>query len=96
MTAYKYSPVLSSRFKKDVKRLKSRHWDLTPLYEAIDLLAQGKKLPAKYRDHALIGELTGWRDCHIAPDWILLYAILDDELLLDLHRTGTHQDTGLE
>ena len=66
------------------------------LYEVIDLLARGEPLPAKYRDHALIGGLSGWRDCHITPDWILLYAVIEDELVLALHRTGTHDDVGLE
>ena len=56
------------------------------------LLAEGRGLPAEYKDHALSGDYIGCRECHIAPDWLLVYEIIEGELLLYLTRTGTHSD----
>ena len=72
-------------FKRDYKRIKKRGYDLR-------LLAQEQELPPAYRDHALTGDYSGCRECHIAPDWLLVYEVLQDELLLYLTRTGTHSD----
>ena len=79
-------------FKKDYKRVKKRGYDIRLLEKTIALLAEGKALPAEYRDHALVGDYSGCRECHIAPDWLLVYEIIEDELLLYLTRTGTHSD----
>jgi len=79
-------------FKKDYKRIKKRGYDTRLLEKAIRLLAEGRKLPAEYKDHALIGDYSGCRECHIAPDWLLVYEVIEKELLLYLTRTGTHSD----
>ena len=79
-------------FKKDYKRVKKRGYDIRLLEKTIALLAEGKALPSEYRDHALVGDYSGCRECHIAPDWLLVYEIIEDELLLYLTRTGTHSD----
>ena len=80
----------TNQFKKDIKRQQKRSKDLSKLKEVIDLLLEKKPLPPKNRDHQLSGEWFGHRDCHIEPDWILIYKILEDELRLE--RTGTHSD----
>ncbi|MCX6974165.1 MAG: type II toxin-antitoxin system YafQ family toxin [Verrucomicrobia bacterium] len=80
----------TNQFKKDIKRQQKRSKDLSKLKEVIDLLLEKKPLPPKNRDHQLSGEWSGHRDCHIEPDWILIYKILEDELRLE--RTGTHSD----
>ena len=77
-------------FKRDYKRIKKRGYDLRLLEDVIALLAQEQELPPAYRDHALTGDYSGCRECHIAPDWLLVYEVLQDELLLYLTRTGTH------
>lgn len=79
-------------FKRDYKRIKKRGYDVTKLAEVVDMLASGQELPAKYKDHPLIGDYEGCRECHIAPDWLLVYEMMEDELLLYLTRTGTHSD----
>ena len=79
-------------FKKDYKRIKKRGYDTRLLERTIELLAKGNGLPAEYRDHALSGDNTGCRECHIAPDWLLVYEIVERELILYLIRTGTHSD----
>jgi len=82
----------TTRFQKDLKRLQKRGYDLSILTEVIKTLAQGKPLQEKNRDHALSGNFSGCRECHIAPDWLLIYEIFEDELILYLTRTGTHSD----
>ena len=79
-------------FKRDYKRIKKRGYNILLLEQVIALLAEGQELPASYRDHALTGDYSGCRECHIAPDWLLVYEVLQDELLLYLTRTGTHSD----
>ena len=81
-----------TQFKKDVKLAKKRHYDMSLLKKVIDTLANGEKLDEKYRDHALVGNYVGYRECHILPDWLLVYKIVDNELTLVLARTGTHSD----
>jgi mRNA interferase YafQ len=80
----------STQFKRDVKRVLKRGKDLEGLLAVVQTLADGKPLSAMYRDHPLIGEYSGKRDCHIEPDWILIYAVEDEELVL--YRTGSHAD----
>ena len=79
-------------FKKDYKRIKKRGYDTRLLKEVVGIIAERKPLPAKYRDHELSGDYKGCRECHITPDWLLVYEILEEELLLYLTRTGTHSD----
>ena len=79
-------------FKKDYKRIVKRGYDVNLLEIVIRLLANQKPLPEKYRDHGLSGRYTGCRECHITPDWLLIYEINEDELLLYLPRTGSHSD----
>ena len=81
-----------SSFKRDYKRIKKRGYNIRLLEKVITLLAEGQELPASYRDHALTGDYSGCRECHIAPDWLLVYEVIEDELLLYLTRTGTHSD----
>ncbi len=84
--------VPSNRFRKDLKLLRRRGCDMALLEEVIDRLAAGETLAPKYRDHQLTGDYGGFRECHIAPDWLLVYQIREKELLLLLSRTGTHSD----
>lgn len=79
-------------FKKDYKRIVKRGYDIALLENVIRMLADGETLPAKYRDHALTGNYSGFRECHIAPDWLLIYEVRESELILVLSRTGTHSD----
>jgi mRNA interferase YafQ len=80
----------TNQFKKDIKQAQKRGKDLAKLKTIIDFLLAKKPLPPKNRDHQLAGIWGGHRDCHIEPDWILIYQILDDEIRLE--RTGTHSD----
>ncbi len=79
-------------FKKDYKRIVKRGYDVRLLEKVISLLAEQQTLPEKYRDHNLTGNYSSCRECHITPDWLLIYEIKDDELLLCLTRTGSHSD----
>lgn len=88
----KYSIVMTSIFKKDYKLAKKRGYDLSALQEIITKLANGQPLPEKNKDHALTGNYAGCRECHVKPDWLLIYQIFNDELVLYLTRTGTHSD----
>ena len=72
--------------------MQKRGYDLHLLTEIIELLANGQQLPAKNRDHSLSGNFVGCRECHITPDWLLIYEITEKELFLYLTRTGTHSD----
>ncbi|TVR41154.1 MAG: type II toxin-antitoxin system YafQ family toxin [Bacteroidia bacterium] len=80
----------TNRFKKDVKKMKKRGKSFDVFKQVIQLLAQGQPLDEKFRDHKLIGNYVGTRECHIEPDWLLIYEDHDDELILI--RTGTHSD----
>jgi mRNA interferase YafQ len=84
------TPIRDRRFERDIKRAKKRGKDMEKLKIVLSLLIDGKPLPLRYRDHPLKGEWVGFRDLHIEPDWLLLYAIDGDELRLA--RTGTHAD----
>lgn len=80
---YKIGP--SSRFQRDLKKIKKRNYDISLLERVLKKLAAGEELPAKYRDHALIGDFAGCRECHIAPDWLLIYEVRESELILVGH-----------
>ena len=87
-----YSIRPSTRFQKDLKRVQKRGYDIALLTEVIKKLADGEELPPQNRDHQLVGDYSGCRECHIAPDWLLVYEIDGAELILYLTRTGTHSD----
>ncbi len=88
----KYGIVLTSMFKKDLKLAKRRGYDLSLLSNVVDTLAMGQPLAEKHKDHDLLGNYKGCRECHITPDWLLIYEIANNELILYLTRTGTHSD----
>ncbi len=87
-----YKVVASNRFKKDLKQMKKRQLDMDELYAVINVISSAEKLPEKYRDHDLSGNYRGFRECHIQPDWLLIYRIEEAELWLFLFRTGSHSD----
>ena len=82
----------TNKMKHDVKRENKRGRDISKLTAALDLLASGVQMPEKYQDHPLKGEMHGYRECHIEPDWLLIYQIVHDELVLLASGTGTHSD----
>lgn len=88
----KYVVRNTSAFKKDYKRAKKRGFNLSKLQRVVELLANGTSLPESLRDHALTGNWANHRECHIAPDWLLIYQIYEDVLVLELTRTGSHSD----
>ena len=88
----KYTIKYTTQFKKDYKRSLRRHLEIELLDEIISKLAKGEPLPEKYKDHDLDGDWIGYRECHIQPDWLLIYHISDNVLVLTLTRTGTHSD----
>ena len=86
------SVVLSNQFKKDLKLMNKRGVKLELLDNVVNKLANLEELDEKFCDHALTGNFIGFRECHIKPDWLLVYRINNNELLLFLSRTGTHSD----
>jgi mRNA interferase YafQ len=88
----KYTVKPTNRFRKDYKLMQKRNLDISLLDEVIKKLAQDIPLPAANRDHELTGDYVGHRECHIQPDWLLIYRIDNDILVLTLTRTGSHSD----
>lgn len=84
--------VPSNQFKKDLKLAKKRGLSLAHLSSVVKTLALQQPLAAKHRDHSLTGDYRGFRECHIEPDWLLVYRVDDGALELFLFRTGTHSD----
>lgn len=84
--------IWTNQFKKDYKRAIRRKKNINLLDDIIRALSRGETLPPKNKDHALSGNWSGYRECHIQPDWLLVYYIEDDVLVLTLSRTGTHSD----
>lgn len=84
--------VTTSTFRKDLKIAKKRGYDLSLIEFVIDELLKENTLPQKYKDHVLTGNYRGFRECHISPDWLLIYAVDKDKLVLIVSRTGTHSD----
>lgn len=78
--------------KRNVKLMRRRGKDLRKLTEVLDILARGEQLPARNKDHQLTGNLRDFRECHIEPDWLLIYQVHDDILVLTATATGTHAD----
>ncbi len=92
MKQTKYTVKYTTQFKKDYKLAMKRGLNIDLLDKIIAQLAMGEPLPEKNRDHALLGNFVGHRECHISPDWLLIYRYEDDVLVLTLSRTGSHSD----
>lgn len=88
----KYDLAVTAQFRKDYKLAKKRGLKMEALAEVVTLLAKGEALPEKNRDHNLSGNWIGHRECHVLPDWLLIYRIEENVLVLTLTRTGTHSD----
>lgn len=82
----------TKRFERDVKLIAKRGLPLDELTIVIDLLIEQSPLPPNYHDHALFGDFAGFRECHIRPDWLLIYIVNNESLTLTCMRTGTHSD----
>ncbi len=87
-----YKIVYTNRMKKDAKQMKKRGKDMNKLVYVLSLLASGTSLPPQYKDHCLSGNLRDFRECHIEPDWLLMYQIYEDMLILSATATGSHAD----
>lgn len=88
----RYEVRFTRQFKRDLKLAKKQGKDLSRLYYVIEQLANGETLDEKYRDHDLKGEYEGSRECHIEPDWLLIYEIQGEVLVLMLYRLGSHSE----
>lgn len=84
--------ITTSAFRKDVKLAKRRGYDLPLLEKVLNTLLEEKPLNKAHKDHALSGDYLGFRECHIMPDWLLIYAVSKSDLILTATRTGTHSD----
>lgn len=87
-----YSIKVTSRFKKDLKQMHKRGYNIKLLDEVINKLVKGEKLLVKNRDDSLTGNWVNHRECHVTPDWLLIYKVEADILVLTLTRTGSHSD----
>lgn len=88
----KYEVKFTNQFKRDLKLAKKQGKDIDKLFEVISTIAEGKKLDSKYRDHNLSGDYAGCRECHVEPDWLLVYEVMDNVLVLMVYRVGTHSE----
>lgn len=88
----KYTIKFTTQFKKDLKLAKKQNKNIDKLFEIIEILADGNQLPAKYRDRELTGNYKDTRECHIEPDWLLIYEIREDIIVLMLNRVGSHSE----
>ncbi len=88
----KYEIKVTSKFKKDLKLAKKQKKNIDLLFEVIDKLAKGKKLEDKFRDHELSGNFAGIRECYVESDWLLMYEIRENTLVLLLYRVGSHSE----
>lgn len=84
--------VTTSQFRRDLKRIRKRNYNLSKLDDILQTLLREEPLDEKYRDHALAGSCIGFRECHVEPDWLLIYAVDKGQLILTASRTGTHSD----
>ncbi len=84
----KYKLYLTNSFKRDYKKIVKRGYDIKLMETVVDILLTGESLPEKNKDHALSGNWKGYRECHILPDWLLVYEIIEDRLILSLTATG--------
>ena len=92
MKSPKYELEYGSRFLRDLKLAKRRGLNMKDLIDVTDLLQEGKQLPERCRDHLLTGNYKGYRECHINPDWLLIYKKKEAIKIVSLYRTGTHSD----
>ncbi|MCM1048036.1 MAG: type II toxin-antitoxin system YafQ family toxin [Clostridiales bacterium] len=88
----KYKIKMSAHFKRDLKLARKQGKNIDKLNEVVNIIARGEKLDIKYRDHGLGGYYEGYRECHIEPDWLLVYKLEDDVLILLLYRISTHSE----
>lgn len=88
----KYTIISTKQFNKDLRRLAKRRLKIIKLNQVVKMLANDEPLPDKYRNHLLSGKWSGYYECHIAPDWLLVYKKENNILVLTLTRTGTHAD----
>ena len=88
----KYTIKFTTQFKRDLKHAKKQNKNIDKLFEIIEILANGNQLPAKYRDHELTGNYKDTGGCHIEPDWLLIYEIREEILVLMLNRVGSHSE----
>lgn len=88
----KYDVEFTNKFKKELKIAKKQNKDLNKLYNVIEKLANGETLDIKYRDHELTGKYKRTHECHIEPDWLLVYEIKDEILVLILYRINSHSE----
>ena len=87
-----YEVRFTNQFKRDIKLAQKQGKDIDKLFAVVDILAKGQTLAAKYKDHDLSGDYAGCRECHIEPDWLLIYEISRGLLILVLNRVGTHSE----
>lgn len=88
----KYNVVPTSKFKKELKKMQQRGFDINLLKEVVKKLANGETLPIKNNVHRLSGSYSDYCECHIKPDWLLIYKIVENKMILSLVRTGSHSD----
>lgn len=88
----KYEISITNQFKKDLKLARKQGKNEDKMWEIVERLANGEELEEKYKDHNLVGEYAGYRECHIFPDWLLVYKKKEDLLILLLYRLGSHSD----
>ena len=88
----KYDIVITNSCKKDIKKASRQGKNIDLLFDVVDQLSEGKPLDQKYRDHKLVGKYEGKRECHIEPDFLLIYQISEKEIILYLVRVGTHSE----
>lgn len=87
-----YEIKFTNQFKKDIKLAKKQGKNIDKLFAVVEKLANGEILEINYRDHELIGNYKGCRECHIEPDWLLVYEIINNKLVLMLYRVGSHSE----
>jgi mRNA interferase YafQ len=88
----RYKIIPTTQFKKDIKHIEKRGYNIDEIRRVITILANGEQLDKKYKDHILKGKYVEYRECHIEPDWLLIYKVDNEQLILMLTRTGTHND----
>ncbi|MDE7131202.1 MAG: type II toxin-antitoxin system YafQ family toxin [Lachnospiraceae bacterium] len=88
----KYEVKFTSQFKRDLKLARKQGKDIDKLFDVISTIAEGGKLDKKHHDHNLSGDYAGCRECHVEPDWLLVYEVMDKVLVLMLYRVGTHSE----
>jgi mRNA interferase YafQ len=95
MSDHKYKLDYTTAFSKDLKRVKKRGYDIRLMNDVVNKLRDAVPLEVKNKDHPLTGNWIGYRECHIQPDWLLVYKVYEDKLVLVLTRTGSHSDLKL-